>query len=474
MARSRVVILAPHEPWRDPRVHWAATAAAEHHDVLVLGLDELTGKYPADEDAGAYRIVRAAGDRSAQSVIWHAWHGLRLVPFLPGKVLLVVLAAVLFLPVMGLEYLWQLLVQPLRLTRTVRLVAAGVKFGISRLRVALGLSRQRTQGFGSFQRHCTIAGATLASLYVDHVGSSEAVVHCCDLQSLLVGAYLKDRYGCRIVYDSHELWPASLSKHRVLSSWLIRYYEQRLIRHADAVVAVSDPLAEIMNRWYGRSDVAAVPNAELLPAGGVDPTDVQDDPALTAAAEGRVIFLFQGGFATDRGLEELVDAWRGVDSSKAVLALRGVDDVYADSLRRRSADLIASGAIVMLAAVGEDRLVAAARQADVGVIPYRPVNLNHRYCCPNKLSQYMHAGLAILCNDLEHVKAVVGDGDCGLSYDSDDPASLVAAATRLIDDPELLARLRANSLATGRSYHWGAVCGPLLEAYDRLSGRGSD
>jgi hypothetical protein len=38
----------------------------------------------------------------------------------------------------------------------------------------------------------------------------------------------------------------------------------------------------------------------------------------------------------------------------------------------------------------------------VGVISYQPFVIDNRFCCANKLSQYLHAGLMVITNDLPY------------------------------------------------------------------------
>src|SRR3546814_5848658 len=63
--------------------------------------------------------------------------------------------------------------------------------------------------------------------------------------------------------------------------------------------------------------------------------------------------------------------------------------------------------VFRLPSISESQLVSAARAADVGVIPYNPVFPNHVMACPNKLDQYMQAGIAILSNNIPYVRHII-------------------------------------------------------------------
>ena len=123
-------------------------------------------------------------------------------------------------------------------------------------------------------------------------------------------------------------------------------------------------------------------------------------------------------------------------------------------------------------------LVAAAAEADIGVIPYKPLIRNDRFACPNKLSQYLHAGLMVVTNDLPYVKSVIHDAGAGLSYDSSVPSSLAAVINRIVGDratarplPAKRAAIRQAivQLAMSRRDTGSAVPGHV--AFDRSAAR---
>ena len=177
---------------------------------------------------------------------------------------------------------------------------------------------------------------------------------------------------------------------------------------------------------------------------------------MTGAARGRIKFLFQGRFEDGRGIEELIHRWTQVDGEQAALFLRGPENASrqaAIELARRLQLLDKS--VFFLDPVSEDMLVAAAAEADIGVIPYKPLIRNDRFACPNKLSQYLHAGLMVVTNDLPYVKSVVQAADAGLSYDSSDPSSFAAIVNRIAGDRALIDRCRQNALKYARqSFNW--------------------
>jgi glycosyltransferase involved in cell wall biosynthesis len=111
-------------------------------------------------------------------------------------------------------------------------------------------------------------------------------------------------------------------------------------------------------------------------------------------------------------------------------------------------------------------LISAAAEADVGIVPYLPLSINERLSCPNKLSQYMHAGLMIICNDLPYVKSVVAAADAGLSYTSKDISTLASAVESVVKDQKLLRRCQQNALRFARDdFNWQVHGKTFLDLY---------
>ena len=141
-------------------------------------------------------------------------------------------------------------------------------------------------------------------------------------------------------------------------------------------------------------------------------------------------------------------AWRDVDGTRAALFLRGPDNAWKAQAIKLAAGLgLLNKSVFFLDAVSENDLVTAAAEADVGIIPYRPIAINERLSCPNKLSQYLHAGLMIIANDLPYVRSVVERADVGLSYDSADLQTFANVVKRAVHDPELLRSMSTKCAA---------------------------
>src|SRR5262249_41003423 len=230
------------------------------------------------------------------------------------------------------------------------------------------------------------------------------VIHCNDLDTLLVGVLAKRKFGCRLVYDAHEFWPFADPSSRWVDRSFFSLLERLLIKHVDAAVSVNPMLSETIRSAYGLQQVYTVPNVEPW----VEHRAPRSNAPLDALAKGRLKFLFQGRFSPGRGIEEVIKAWRNIDGTRAALFLRGPENTWKVQATKLAGGLgLLNESVFFVDPVDEDELVTAAAEADVGIIPYLPISINDRLSCPNKLSQYLHAGLMVIASDLPYVRSVL-------------------------------------------------------------------
>ena len=463
--RLRVLMICAHEPTMDPRIGWEAEGAAPFFDVSVLGFNREDGSQPGHEEAGGFDIVRLR--RSDLPAIRYFWWLKDLAPRW-ARIALAIAAIVTYPLAAVLEIVGRIGFYGARFLRRLRRPGrpsgeAGISGGATgrslwnpeRIHFVLGNLRMQ---FGP--------AAELFYRYVAAMPIKPDVIHCNDLDTLLVGVLAKQRFGCRVVYDAHEFWPVADSMCTWIDTTFFSVLERHLIHRADAVVTVNPMLAEAMRDAYGLSQVYSVPNvepwAENRPA-------LRTKSAIADLAGDRVKFLFQGRFTKARGVEEIIAAWSQVDGEKAALFLRGPDNMWRQAAMDMAAERGLLGrSVYFLDAVAEVELVAAAAEADVGIVPYLPIAINERLACPNKLSQYLHAGLMVVTNNLPYVRAVIDEAGAGIWYDSADLSTLSHAVNRIAADREMLRRYQQNGFAFAReNYNWQHHGSLFLDFYAR-------
>ena len=273
-------------------------------------------------------------------------------------------------------------------------------------------------------------------------GGGFDLVHCNDLLTLTAGCALRDSGAAReLLYDSHEFWPGMASEGSLANrTW--GGMEREMIGRADHVVTVNPFIAELLEKTYRLPRTpAVVMNCPPL---------AEEEAGRTAGAPVRV--LYQGRLQAYRGLEELVLAFAAVEGG--TLTVSG-DGPLQGGLQALAESAGLGEKVRFSGRFARDEGMQVVGVCDIGVIPYKPVNLNNTYASPNKLFEYMMGGLALATSDLPFLSSVVKAEKAGIVFQSLEPPRIARDLNRLIDDPRSLQRFRAAARAAARErYHW--------------------
>jgi glycosyltransferase involved in cell wall biosynthesis len=282
-----------------------------------------------------------------------------------------------------------------------------------------------------------------------------------DLYTLPALAVAARRHGGHLVYDSRELYTALDSAHgrpHVSAVWAA--VERRFIGRADAVLTVGDAIADRLRDRYGIERPTVLYNAPEVDTAS-EPDRGALRRALTLPDDGRLLVLYQGLFREGRGLGALVEAVRAVDGARLVLIGEGALE---SQIRGRGTDL--GDRLVVHPFVPPDRLATLTPGADLGACLIEPLTESLRLSLPNKLFEYLAAGVPVLASPLPEIRAVVDRGVGVLAAPSAPGA--VADALRQALAPDRRARWAAAAPAALVPYTWNEGRRTFRALLDRL------
>jgi glycosyltransferase involved in cell wall biosynthesis len=290
------------------------------------------------------------------------------------------------------------------------------------------------------------------------------VVVAHDLPMLPVGVRVAQRCGAKVVYDSHELYVEQEYTEREKRAW--RQLEEKYIHQADAVITVNRSIAEELMRRYGLSQVEVLLNAERREPQPGKGGELHERFGLPAT---RKVLLLQGGMTAGRNLETLVRAMRQVRNKEVVLVLLG-EGVLRQRLeqivkRLGLRDRVFWGSLPETA---ERRTLTAS--ADGGIIPYQAECLNNYYCSPNKLFEYLGAGLPILATDLPELRRFVSGYGIGLLGDTSTPTSMAEMIDDFFGNENRLSDWREQVKTIRNIVNWEVEEKKLKEIYRQVMG----
>jgi glycosyltransferase involved in cell wall biosynthesis len=332
----------------------------------------------------------------------------------------------------------------------------GGRPGLRRAAQRLALRAHLAAELARYVRRAAAAAATTpAQVWMAH-----------DLDALPAAWLARRRHGGRLLYDSHELFSERIAVSAAARPFW-RALEGRLAPRADAVITVGDGVAAELGRRYRMPPPTVVRN---LPASA--PVGVRDASPLRGAlglGDDARIALYLGGLQPGRGLEALVDiAPRLPDRDVVVLMGPGHPD-YVAGLRARAKRGGASGRVVLAPPVPPEDIVRWAAGADLGLALIQNVSLSYYLSLPNKLFEYVAAGLPVVASDFPELRAVVEGRGLGAVCDPDDPVAIAQAIEWALDDPDRHRRLRAAARDAAAELTWDAESRVLVDLVDRLA-----
>jgi glycosyltransferase involved in cell wall biosynthesis len=297
------------------------------------------------------------------------------------------------------------------------------------------------------------------------------LLHAHDSNALPAVAMAARRSRVPFVYDAHDLWLGRPRRERgrlafALNQAWYTVIERLLVPRAAATLTVSPPIARHLERRYGLPAVTLVPNyPEEEPVPRV--RDLRSLPEGERIAPNRPIILYLGGLMAGRGLEGLIDAVALTERPQLVFLGSGQLEGL---LRARAAERGIPGRVHFLPPVPPGEVVAVAGSADVGVSPIVPSCLNYRWSLPNKLFQYMAAGIPVVASDFPQVREIVEGERAGVVVDTASPPALAAAIEAILSDGgEAAAMGRRGRRAVAERLNWSVSARRLLSVYEALS-----
>ncbi len=291
------------------------------------------------------------------------------------------------------------------------------------------------------------------------LGQQANVYHSHDLNTLYVGSRCKKKTGARLVYDSHEL---QTERNRMTKWWRrwAAWNEKKWLPYADAMIVASPSWIDINRKKYGKVPNPSVSIINTPALEQIDhPQDLRGELDIPADAP---ILLYQGSIQENRGIEPAIDAITLLP--KAVLVVVG----YGYHRPTLEADVRKRGLterVKFFGPIPNDELLAWTAAADIGLCNIVNSSLSYYTSLPNKLFEYIIAGIAVIGSDSPEIGRIVQEEGVGEIADPIDPEALAEATRTILSD---LDKYRAATKPAAEKYNWAIEEQKLLDVYRGL------
>ena len=273
------------------------------------------------------------------------------------------------------------------------------------------------------------------------------------------GIKLKRKTSAVVVFDSHENYSDDikdkpyLNKYvRVFVSFIYKFLEQIMIKKLSAVIAATP---SICNHFKERRALCI--NINNYPfESEFKPLEKSNDVKYSAA--------YIGSASKIRGLKELVDSFAMHHGLS--LAIAGTFSEAEFETQLKGSEGWTN--VDFLGLLSRESVKDLLSESATAIVTFLPAP-NHIESQPNKMFEYMSAGLPLVASNFPLWREIVEGNNCGICVDPSSPQEISKAILYLNQNKEIAQHMGENGRkAVLEKYNWSAEAKKLLEFYSLI------
>lgn len=266
-----------------------------------------------------------------------------------------------------------------------------------------------------------------------------------DLDSLLPNYLVSKFRGKYLFYDTHEYFTGvpeltnSPAKYKV---W--KKMEDWIFPKLKTIYTVNDSVKNEYEKEYPVK-LKVIRNVPFTTP--IEPAAVPDN------WKGKIILMAQGaGLNPGRSCIEMIDAMPYLDDRFHLVFIGG--GTAWEDLKKKRADLNLQERIDMFDKMLPSRLKSYTALAHLGLSMDSFHDKNYLFNLPNKVFDYLQAGVPLFATAIPEVKKIIDDFDCGIAISDPDPVHIAQLITGLIADEDRYNELRKNATLAAKELCW--------------------
>lgn len=287
------------------------------------------------------------------------------------------------------------------------------------------------------------------------------LVHFHDPELIPLGLLLR-LVGCTVIYDVHEDVPRqTMSKYwiPVIFRWPVAMAIAAMEWIGGKIFSAIVPATPTIAKRFPVGKTVLVQNfpiqSELvLP----DPLPYLGRPSN---------FAYVGGIADIRGGKEMVQALEKFDELSEV-RLEMAGGISPESFSNELRELKGWSKVIYRGLLNRQEVSKLLSNSRAGLVLFQPMP-NHVDAQPNKLFEYMSAGLPVIASNFPLWREIVAGADCGLLVDPSDPRAIADALLWVLEHPKESESMgKKGQEAVRDKYNWERESTQLIGLYKKL------
>lgn len=268
-----------------------------------------------------------------------------------------------------------------------------------------------------------------------------------DLDTLLPNYLVARLKNIPLVYDSHEYFTGvpELQNSRIKrKTW--KLVERWIFPRLKDVFTVNDSIADLYAAEYGLRPVV-IRNVPLR----MEKITVKSRLFLGLPEDKNIMILQGSGINIQRGAEEMVESMLFVKN--AVLLIVGGGDVIG-LLKEKVRRLHIEEKVLFKPRQPYKMLMQYTAAADLGLSLDKDTNINYRFSLPNKIFDYLHAGVPVLASNLVEIRKIIETFQVGDFIPDHQPQHIARKVNEIFSRPEKLVQWKHNTQKAANELNW--------------------
>jgi glycosyltransferase involved in cell wall biosynthesis len=267
-----------------------------------------------------------------------------------------------------------------------------------------------------------------------------------------------------LVYDSHEYFtgvPELTNRPKIQRIW--KKIESYCLPKVDHAITVNESIAQLFKEEYNK-DFNVIRNVPLITKPFLSERE-NLRRELGLPLNKKILILQGAGINIDRGSEELVVAMSYLPDY--LLLIVGGGDVIGD-LRKIVSEKNLKERVLFIAKQPIEILRKYTAASNLGVTLDKANNINYKLSLPNKLFDYIHAGVPVLSSDLPELKRIVVGYDIGKISPDHDPKNISKMIDEMFSSEEQIKKWEANTVIAAKDLNWDKEKERLLSIFKKI------
>ncbi len=270
-----------------------------------------------------------------------------------------------------------------------------------------------------------------------------------DIYTLPLMVSAAKRNNALVYYDSRELYNyIGGLKNKPLVQRIISAIEKKYIYKVDKIIVTGEMDLNELAGYYNFPREKFIIIRNLPYPVKVSPINIREKFNIE---ETKKILIYQGIVSKGRGIEKTISAVK--DLGNVVFLIFG-DGPLINELREIIKQNSLEEKVILAGSVRNIDLLNYTASADIGVALIENISKSYYYALPNKLFEYIYAGIPVIASPLPQMKKIIDKYEIGLTVNPEISNEIKDAINSLINNEKKYQQIKVNTIEASKILNW--------------------